>query len=45
MNSILVGMTAFCITTIIFMTMAVIYANKYHQTLKKLNTLRRENKK
>jgi hypothetical protein len=45
MNSILVGMTAFCITTIIFMTMAVIYANKYHQTLRELNILKGENKK
>ena len=41
MNSLFIGMTAFCITTIIFMTMAIIYANKYHQTLKELNTLKR----
>ena len=35
MTSDLIGMTAFFITTIIFMTTTTIYADKYHQVINK----------
>ena len=42
MSSDLIGMTAFSITTIIFMTTTAIYANKYHRTIKKHNAERKQ---
>jgi hypothetical protein len=37
MTSDLIGMTAFCITSIILMATTIIYANKYHRAIKKHN--------